>query len=347
MGLKQNTWKLNQWYDQDVAGNVSYSGARTLWMTGRNDEGYMGVNQPDNYARSSPVQVPGTTWSSLISAQAGDGTTGAFKTDGTMWVWGRNEAGELGQNNVTYYSSPVQVGTDTTWSTGNNAHYCTNTAGGCFAIKTDGTLWSWGGNNSGSLGHNIGGNPGHCSSPTQIGAEATWSAIDGGNGMHAIKTDGTLWAWGGNDRGQLGLNAAGDNAARSSPIQIGSDTTWRTCSTGTKSVLLSKTDGTLWAMGAGTYGQLAQNNETQYSSPVQIPGTTWSSVNSAAYATFVALKTDGTLWSWGYNQSGALGQNEQYNPGTRYGYSSPVQIPGTDWVDVKSSHRGLQLIKNV
>ena len=105
MALKNNTWKLNQWYDQDVAGNVSYSGVLEGWLWGYNQNGYLGQN--DKTTRSSPVQIPGS-WDRI------QGTIG-IKNDGTAWAWGINTRGTLGQNNRTAYSSPIQIGSGTDW----------------------------------------------------------------------------------------------------------------------------------------------------------------------------------------------------------------------------------------
>jgi alpha-tubulin suppressor-like RCC1 family protein len=109
----------------------------------------------------------------------------------------------------------VQVGALTTWA---------QVAGGyafSLAIKTDGTMWSWGFNNEGALGLN---DTIIRSSPVQIGALTTWAQVAGKNGFSlAIKTDGSLWSWGFGTLGQLGLNAATN---RSSPVQVGALTTW-------------------------------------------------------------------------------------------------------------------------
>ena len=126
-------------------------------------------------------------------------------------------------NNRTHYSSPVQL-TSTTWANINSSHYAS------IGSKPNGTLWSWGyQSNSGELGHNQGANTNNKSSPTQIPG-TTWSKGIGAGIylMAAVKTDGTLWMWGTGNNGNLGNNLSGPGNSRSSPIQIGSDTTWPT-----------------------------------------------------------------------------------------------------------------------
>ena len=291
----------------------------TLWSWGRNNNGQLGQNNRTYY--SSPVQIPGTSWSSTsLNIGSSSQFTLATKTDGTLWAWGYNYFGQLGQNNRTQSSSPVQV-PGTTWSS------ISSGINHSLATKTDGTLWSWGYNQYGQLGQN---DVTPYSSPRQIPGN-TWSSIAAGNAhSFATKTDGTLWAWGRNDYvGELGLN---NTVPRSSPVQI-PGTTWRSISSGSYYALSTKTDGTLWSWGENQYGQLGQNNSNTpgqgRSSPVQIPGTTWSLV-SGGQTLSTAIKTDGTLWSWGYNTQGGLGQNN------RTQYSSPVQIPGTSWSSTSS-----------
>ena len=119
-------------------------------------------------------------------------------------------------------SSPVQIGSGTTWSLVSAGYYS------MMAVKTDGTLWSWGDNYFGQLGLNAT-NPYGRSSPTQVGVGTTWSKVSAGqNNALAIKTDGTLWVWGHNNYGALGL---GDLVYRSSPVQLGTGTTWSQVST--------------------------------------------------------------------------------------------------------------------
>ena len=291
-----------------------------LLAWGSNNYGNLGQNNTTSY--SSPIQIPGTTWSSM----SGGYHSLATKTDGTLWSWGTNGQGQLGQNTTTNRSSPVQI-PGTTWSFIHASLYSS------LAIKTDGTLWSWGSNSNGRLGLN---NTINYSSPVQIPG-TNWKSISSGRSHSlATKTDGTLWAWGrgagGGGGGALGQGESGVLAYRSSPVQI-PGTTWSSISGGTYSSLATKTDGTLWSWGYNRFGRLGLNNTTQFSSPVQIPGTNWSFVVSGNFYASLATKTDGTLWSWGYNSTGDLGQNNTIN------YSSPVQIPGTNWKSISKSYR--------
>ena len=96
--------------------------------------------------------------------------------------------------------------------------------------------------------------------------------------------------------------------------------------------LALKTDGTLWAWGWNGGGYLGQNNTVHYSSPVQVGSdTTWSSI-AVGNASMGALKTDGTAWTWGNNTAGMLGHNNA----TPVRYSSPVQVPGTDYLHIQA-----------
>jgi alpha-tubulin suppressor-like RCC1 family protein len=192
----------------------------TLWSWGRDDRGQLGLNS-QNINRSSPTQVgTGTNWSQF-GISVGENTSMATKTDGTLWLWGINQYGQLGQNsrealNVANRSSPIQLGAGTDW---NRVSFGKNWA---MATKTGGTLWTWGQNPGGNLGVNISYQTMR-SSPVQVGG-TTWNIISAGNySSAATKTDGTLWTWGENNQGQLGL---GNTVSRSSPVQVGVASGW-------------------------------------------------------------------------------------------------------------------------
>ena len=320
MALKNNTWKINQWYDQNVAGNVSYSGAKQLWTWGSGNSGILGQNNQTNY--SSPVQIPGATWTTPIVGGCGGSSApiqAAIKTDGTLWSWGYGEKGGVGVNDKEYRSSPVQV-PGTTWAGGAIGDGCQ------YHVKTDGTLWSWGKGAAGRLGLNSATNR---SSPTQIPG-STWSGAlgkiaAGGPNVSLIKTDGTLWVWGVNDGG--GEIGDGTTTSKSSPVQVGSATNWSRVARGSNHGMALNSDGELYTWGYNYSGNLGLNNRTNYSGPQQVGSdTTWTDI-SCSSATSFATKTDGTLWVWGGGQYGQLGLNQ---PHSSY-ISSPTQIPGTTW----------------
>jgi alpha-tubulin suppressor-like RCC1 family protein len=142
--------------------------------------------------------------------------------------------------------------------------------------------------------------------PIQIGTANDWQSIYAGCGhSFAIKTNGTLWAWGWNSIGQLGT---GTNSHV--PIQVGTSTNWQSASAGGTHSVALKTDGTLWAWGSNQYGQLGNGTTNNSYVPIQIgTATDWQNVSAGLYWHTTALKTDGTLWAWGDNEYGQLGDS--------------------------------------
>jgi len=297
----------------------------TLWTWGNNQFGARGTSSHGTHI-SSPIQIgSGTDWSSVSMGKQGGA---AIKTDGTLYEWGLNDNGQIGDNTVVNRSSPTQI-PGTTWAK------VYKTEEETMAIKTDGTLWGWGENINGELGINVGGPGKQKSSPVQIPG-TTWRSIAVGSYRATLgtKTDGTLWAWGYNEKGQLGLNQAVTTKI-SSPTQIPGTNWSENISVHDYFTMATKTDGTLWSWGYNGHGALGDNSNVAKSSPVQVPGTTWSTTDgsiASGTAMAKAIKTDGTLWVWGNNNQGQLGLN-QTEPAQ---YSSPIQIPGTDWARVRS-----------
>jgi YD repeat-containing protein len=237
----------------------------------------------------------------------------AVKTDSTVWAWGANWDGQLGDGTTTDRSTPVQVSglADVSAIAGGGSH--------TIALKTDGTVWAWGYNWHGQLGD---GTTTDSSLPVQVSGLADVSAIAGGS-YHTIvlKADGTVWAWGYNGSGQLGDGTTTD---RSTPVQVSGLADVAAIAGGYSHTIALKTDGTIWAWGWNEYGQLGDGTTTDRSSPVQVSGLSDVAAIAAGGHHTIVLKADGTVWAWGYNGSGQLGD------GTTTHSSMPVQVVDAD-----------------
>lgn len=266
--------------------------------------------------KSSPVQIGALTgWISLSGTNQNLGV----RQDGTLWGWGRNNFGQLGDGTAINKSSPVQIGSDTNWYMV-DTDYNSST----IALKTDGTLWSWGYNNYGQLGS---GTTTARSSPVQVGALTNWETIAMGSHFSmGVKTDGTLWTWGHNLYGTL---ADSTTVNKSSPIQIGTVANYKLVSGGGLGCAGAiRTDGTLWTWGHNIIGQLGSGTTANRSAVAQVGLlTNWKNIKIGAWA--ASVKVDGTLWAWGYNTDGNLGD------GTVVHKSSPIQVGSlSNWKNV-------------
>lgn len=268
-----------------------------------------------------------TSWAKIYAANGtrdSGTTTGAFsaaiRADNTLWMWGCNDDGQLGQGNTTSQSTPVQV-------SGSWKQVALVNAGSGYSytlgIKTDGTMWGWGNNAYYQLGM---GNTTNHTSPTQIGTDTDWAMVSGTMfkstsittcANAAIKTSGKLYTWGQNAGGATGQGTTSGDTT--SPTQVGSGTDWSFVACGTDGnnpsatgnyMMAVKTTGTLWGWGKNANYQLGQNNTTDQSSPTQTgTGTSWVSVYTGTYGVSHGLQSDNTLWSWGNNFYGMTGLN--------------------------------------
>jgi alpha-tubulin suppressor-like RCC1 family protein len=289
----------------------------TLWCWGNNAYGELGTG--NTTSELSLVQV-GTSagWASVsVGQESACGT----RTDSTLWCWGQNYAGQLGTGDTNVHLSPVQAGTAADW-----ASVSVGYSSAC-ATRTDGTLWCWGSNAYGQLGT---GNYADQNSPTQVDTATDWATVSSQVAATACatRTDGTLWCWGDNTDGELGI---GNTTSQPSPVQVGTATTWASVSTdGSLYTCATRTNRTLWCWGDNTFGELGTNNTTSELSPVQVgTATTWGSVSAGNGANTCATRTGGTLWCWGANGGGELGT------GGTTPVLSPVQVgTATSWARV-------------
>ncbi|MFA4966361.1 MAG: hypothetical protein WC709_12125, partial [Thermoleophilia bacterium] len=253
----------------------------------------------------------------LPGPQAAHGSdfTLLIKPGGSLWAWGANASGQLGDGSTTASTVAAPVGSATDWA----AVAC----GDAFSlgVRSDGSLWAWGLNASGQLGL---GDAGNRTTPQRVGSATDWVGVAGGD-RHALalKSDGSLWAWGDNAYGQLGQ---GDTTPLSSPTQVGSATDWDSIACGASFSAAIKADRTLWVWGRNNRSQLGQGDTAVRLIPTQVgTDTDWASVGCGD-EDVRALKSGGTLWAWGYNSFGQLGQGDLV---TR---SAPIQVgTDTDW----------------
>jgi alpha-tubulin suppressor-like RCC1 family protein len=231
--------------------------------------------------------------------RAGHGHTLGIKTDGTLWAWGKNDSGALGDGTFVNKTVPTLISSTTDWEN-ISCNLSRN-----IALKTDGTLWAWGLNSPAlGLGFDYSGVT-YITVPTQLGTDTNWKSAVVGTGHNlALKTDDTLWAWGGGNSGQCGNGTTTNNFM---PTQVGTDTDWDAIEADGQTSFGVKTSGTLWAWGKNNYGQLGNNTLDNMLIPTQITtDNNWKSVSTSFGSTSV-LKTDGSLLTWGFNYYGQLG----------------------------------------
>lgn len=307
---------------KEFASNYLTAGLVYAW--GSNGSGRLGDNTTSN--RGSPVSIVGgvTNWSEI---SAGDTHSFAITNSGIAYCWGTNNYGQLGTNNTSSRSSPVQLSVGIKWS--QISAQINFTAG----ISSSGIAYAWGKNQYGQLGNNT---TSSFSSPvTVVGGITNWNRVAaGGNHTLGLTSGGILYSWGWNGNFALG-DGTGTN--RSSPtIVAGGITTWAEIAAGESHSLGITLTGVAYAWGNNGNGQLGDNSVTNRSSPVTVVGgiTNWSKIAGGQGHT-IALTTGFVLYGWGRNDQGQLGNN------TVTYRSSPVTVVGgiTNWSQISAGRQ--------
>jgi uncharacterized protein (TIGR03437 family) len=296
--------------------SLAVKGDGTVWAWGFNYSGQLGNGQ---YADSNvPVQVSGLT--GVVAIAGGQQHSLALKSDGTVWSWGYGLYGVLGNGTYDDSTVPVQVSglTGVVAIAGGYEH--------SLALMSDGTVWAWGDNQYGELGN--GSNATGTSMPVQVsGLTGVVAIACGYQHSLALRNDGTVWAWGENQYGQLGNESnagciAIATACSNVPVQVNGLTGAVAIGGGYSTSLAVKSDGTVWVWGYNVHGQLGDSTNTNSDLPVQVSGLTGLVKIAGGLYHTLALKSDGTVWAWGYNVEGELGNGSSANSNT------PIAVDG-------------------
>ncbi len=287
----------------------------TVFAWGNHEAG-----QPDDAAKNSRLlrmKVKGPegkeNLEEIVAVAAGGLHTVAVKKDGTVWAWGNNEKGQLGDGSTEPGKTPVQVKTSD--SKENLDGIVAVAAGGLhtIALKKDGTVWAWGYNDDGQLGDNSYNK--RRLSATQVKGpdgddelEGIIAVAAGKAHSLALKKDGTVWAWGLNDNRQLGDNST---STRKAPVQVKGLKGIIAIAAGGSHSLALKNDGTFWTWGNNEDGQLGDNSTSAKKSLVLLSGLKGVQAIAAGENHSAVLKNDGTVWVWGSNSFGQLGNGSK------------------------------------
>jgi alpha-tubulin suppressor-like RCC1 family protein len=267
IGTNTNVFSLTQIgtatnWKQVAACNTFTAALKTdnsLWAWGQNNSYQMGNNTCCS-DQLTPIQIgTATDWKTVGTSDSFAGF--AIKNNGTLWCWGTNISGLIGDSFVTEFTVPTQHNPDANWDKMSVGFYH------ILVLKTNESLWAWGGGNNGETGQDpsLTYDP---SAPFQI--TGTWKAIAAGFRFSmGIKTNGTLWAWGINDVGQLGNGGTG--LVNYVPIQLGTATNWASVSSGYQHTVALRTDGSLWIWGANNFGQQGNGTTTAVPAPTYLP----------------------------------------------------------------------------
>jgi alpha-tubulin suppressor-like RCC1 family protein len=272
-------------------------GSRAAGALGNDDDVECQVSDPTECSLTTPVEVAGTGVFSTLSV--GSSFACALRDDGTLWCWGSNELGQLGNDDEAALV-PVQVGAQNDWTDVDVG------GGSTCGLRSPGSLWCWGDDEFGELGDGTAGE--FSTTPTQVGADADW--IDVVVGMHhvcGLRAGGTLACWGHNLHGQLGIGAETEEPMPTPSVVAG---TWTSVALGRSHTCAVADDGTAWCWGLNNDGDVDPAGPAIVPAPVQVGvDADWQSLALGESFT-CGLRTDGTAWCWGSNYYGQIGNGE-------------------------------------
>ena len=280
------------------------------------------------------VTVGKRDFSDIHKIVAGTSHTVLLKQDGTVWAWGGNNVGQLGNGEIFAKQATQATQVLNPEGTGYLTDIVDIAAGNNFtvALKRNGTVVAWGENTYGQLG-NTNGTAERPIYVVDMYANQLTGVVDisaARDHAAAVKADGTVWAWGRNDYGQIGNNSTLATCAYAVQVLDATGTDYlkdiKQVSVGQAFVAALAKDGTVWSWGAGTLGQLGNGAKTTKKLPVQATGVTDVKKIVAGNAGVAVLKADGTVWCWGINRYGTLGYGTLSTSSSNANYLKTTQI---------------------
>jgi alpha-tubulin suppressor-like RCC1 family protein len=306
-----------------VAGGEDHSLALradgTVLAWGVNVSGQLGSGEVDGQAHSAPTQVRGLDHVRAIAAGPSSQHSLALRDDGTVWAWGSNQYGQIGDGSTEDASLPRRVH--------GLAGIAAVAAGAdhSLALGADGSVWAWGRNDRGQLGN---GGSAPSAEPVRVTGLPPVAAIAGGSGHNlALGADGSVWAWGENDFGQLGIGSRTPiGEGLHAPAAVPGLGNVQALAAGGGHTLALKGDGTVWAWGLNANGQLGDGSLVDEDRPLRVTGLVGVAAIAAGGGHSLALLKDGTVRAWGFNYFGQVGD------GTTRDSLAPVEVRGLSQV---------------
>jgi len=329
------------------AHSIAVKSDGTVWTWGENMKYQLGRTTPMQGPDYAPSNTPGQVVEGLVDCTvttsyktkpmvaAGYRHSAALKGDGTVWTWGNNEYGQLGNGTYGDHVAPARVP---------NLCYVKAIQTGydfTMALKNDGTVWAWGDNANGQLGNGASGTGNRNPNPVQVADLTGVSAISAGRDYAvALKKDGTVWTWGAGNKGQLGYEPSG-GAVSSKPRRVGSLSAVKAIAAQDDHAAVLKADGTVWTWGNNSSKELGYETSVPGYNPTprQVPNLSHvSSIASRAGSNTVVLKSDGTVWDFGSNAFSQLGSGKK--AAAMYNSATPVRV-------IKGNNAGLENVASV